>query len=82
MEHLGTAQFDLTLSLQEAGGRIVGGLNYARDLFERETIERWAECLQEVLQGMVRDDQQRIGELALLSERQREQVIVGFNAAQ
>ena len=55
-------------------------LNYARDLFERQTIERWAECLQELLQGMVRDDQQRIGDLALLSERQREQVIVGFNA--
>src|SRR5581483_11955178 len=42
---LSTAQFDLTLSLREAGGRIVGVLNYARDLFDRETIERWAECL-------------------------------------
>ena len=74
-----TAQFDLTLLLQEAGGRIVGALNYARDLFERETIERWVECLQELLQGMVRDEQQSVAALPLLNERQREQLLVRFN---
>src|SRR5581483_3449768 len=76
---LSTAQFDLTLSLQESGGRIVGVLNYARDLFDRETIERWAECLRELLQGMVRDDRQRVAELPLLNERQRDQVLRQFN---
>ena len=80
MGGMSTAQFDLTLSLQEARGRIVGVLNYARDLFDRGTIEGWVECLQELLQGMVRDDQQRVAELALLNERQREQVLRQFNA--
>ena len=54
-------------------------LNYARDLFEQGTIERWVECLRELLQGMVRDDQQRVAELSLLNERQREQVLLRFN---
>src|SRR5262249_34412671 len=73
-------QFDLTLSLQESGGRVVGVLNYARDLFDRETVERWVECLQELLQGMVRDDRQLVAELPLLNERQREQVLGQFCA--
>ena len=80
MVGMSTAQFDLMLSLQETRGRIVGVLNYARDLFERATIERWVECLRELLQGMVRDDQQPVAELALLNERQREQVLRQFNA--
>ena len=37
----GVAKFDLTLSLQEEGERIVGGLEYATALFERATIERY-----------------------------------------
>jgi len=35
------AQFDLTLSLQEVGDEIVGVMNYASDLFEEGTIQRW-----------------------------------------
>ena len=51
-------------------------------MFERETVERWVECLQELLQGMVRDDQQRVSDLPLLNERQREQVLRQFNATE
>ena len=79
MGGMSTAQFDLMLSLQETRGWIVGVLNYARDLFERATIERWVECLKELLQGMVRDDQQPVVQLSLMTERQREQVLLRFN---
>ena len=79
MGGMSTAQFDLTLSLQETRGRIVGVLNYAWDLFDRKTIEGWAECLKELLQGMVRDDQQRVAELPLLNAQQREQLLKEFN---
>ena len=36
------AKFDLTLSLQEVDGKVVGGLEYATALYERDTIERMA----------------------------------------
>ena len=49
------AKFDLTLSLRESGGQIVGGLNYATALFDRETIERWSGYLHKVLSEMVAD---------------------------
>ncbi|MEQ4341680.1 amino acid adenylation domain-containing protein, partial [Pseudomonas syringae] len=74
-----TAQFDLSLALVEADGGLVGSLEYASDLFERATIERMAGHLQVLLEGMVADDQQAVGELPLLSCEQRRQVLESFN---
>ena len=59
-----TAQFDLTLSLQEDGGADRrAALNYASDLFERATIERWIGYYTAVLEAMVADAQQRLSEI-------------------
>ena len=49
----GTAKFDLTLDLAEAGEEIAGALEYNTDLFERETIARLAGHLQTLLAGAV-----------------------------
>ncbi|MET5115205.1 condensation domain-containing protein, partial [Burkholderia pseudomallei] len=38
---LQTAQFELTLSLREAGDDIVGHLNYASALFDESTVRRY-----------------------------------------
>ena len=76
------AKFDLTLSLQEAGDRIVGGLEYATSLFERATIERYLGYFRTLLEGMVADDTQRVDRLALLSERERQQVLYEWNATE
>ena len=47
------AKFDLTLSLQETGGRIMGGVEYATSLFEAKTIERYLGYFRRLLEGMV-----------------------------
>ena len=39
--------------MQEVGGRIVGGLEYATALFERETVERYLGYFRQLLEGMV-----------------------------
>ena len=77
---VGTSHFDLSLSLTEISGKLLGSVDYARDLFEEETIKRWVGHLQRVLSRMVSDDRQRVSELSLLSEPEREQVLVEFNA--
>src|SRR6202162_781992 len=74
------AKFDLTLSMRDAGKSITGFLEYASDLFESSTIVRMAEQLRTVLEAMVADDQQHIGELMLLSHPERQQVLPGPNA--
>jgi len=60
-----TAQFDLSLSLQEVGTEIQGGLAYATDLFDPDTIERWLGYLTRVFTAMVRDPGQRVEEVDL-----------------
>src|SRR5712691_956059 len=75
----GTAKFDLTMYLTETEGRLEGLLEYNTDLFEGATMERLAGHYQKVLEGMVGDVEQRVGELPLLTEAEREQVVEGWN---
>jgi amino acid adenylation domain-containing protein len=75
-----TAKYDLTLALWEEGGRIVGELEYATALFERPTIERFAEYLRRVLAGMAQDDAGRMDGIPLLSAAERRVVVEEWNA--
>ncbi|HEU0300198.1 MAG TPA: condensation domain-containing protein, partial [Longimicrobium sp.] len=78
----GTAKVDLTLSLGEANGRIVGGVKYATALFDRERVERYAEYLRRVLQGMVANEGRRVEALPMLPEAERRQVVERWNATE
>ncbi|HEU0299933.1 MAG TPA: amino acid adenylation domain-containing protein, partial [Longimicrobium sp.] len=75
-----TAKFDLSMSLRESDGRIVGGLTYATSLFERATAERFAGCLARVLEQMAADDTRAVDRLALLTDAERRQVVAEWNA--
>ena len=44
--------FDLSLSLEEEGEEIAGGLEYATALFDRETIERYLGYWRNLLEAM------------------------------
>ncbi len=79
-ESQATAKFDLSLTLQESGGRIVGGVTYATSLFEEATIERYLGYLRMVLEAMVADEQQTVDRLPLLPAAERVQVVETFNA--
>ncbi|HEU4562948.1 MAG TPA: non-ribosomal peptide synthase/polyketide synthase, partial [Longimicrobium sp.] len=74
------AKFDLSLSLFEAGSRIVGGLTYATALFERATVERFLGYLRRVLEEMAADDSRRVERLPLLPDAERHQVVEEWNA--
>ncbi|HEV2734556.1 MAG TPA: amino acid adenylation domain-containing protein, partial [Longimicrobiaceae bacterium] len=74
-----TAKFDLSLSLQEAGGRIGGGVTYATALYEAATAERWLGYLRRVLEGMAADEGQEVDRLPLMGEAERRQVVEEWN---
>ncbi|HYH82550.1 MAG TPA: amino acid adenylation domain-containing protein [Longimicrobium sp.] len=76
----GTAHFDLTLSLYDAGGRIAGDLTYATSLFERATAERFVGYLRAVLRGMADEESRRVDRLPLLPAAERARVVEGWNA--
>ena len=74
------AQFDLTLSLSEAGDGIAGSFTYATALFDSETIERWLGYWVRLLEGMAADETQAVERIALLSGAERQRVLVEWNA--
>ena len=75
-----TAQFDLALSLSEQDEHLIGSLNYASDLFDRSTAERYVRQLLRLLDALTEGEEQQISRLPLLSDGEREQLLVQFNA--
>ncbi|HET7233826.1 MAG TPA: amino acid adenylation domain-containing protein [Longimicrobium sp.] len=75
-----TAKFDLLLSLGEAGGELVGQVEYATSLFERSTVERWVGYLRAVLEGMAADDGRGVDRIPILPEAERALVLREWNA--
>jgi amino acid adenylation domain-containing protein len=73
------AKFDLTLNLAEQGDRIVGGIEYARALFDRETVARYGDYLRNVLIAMAADPGQPASRVPLLGAAERERLLVEWN---
>jgi amino acid adenylation domain-containing protein len=73
------AIFDLTLELEERGDEIAGSLEYSCDLYEEETIRRMARHYEKVVEKVIRDAEQRIGEIDLLSASERRQIVEEWN---
>ncbi|MDB6375260.1 non-ribosomal peptide synthetase, partial [Photorhabdus bodei] len=71
--------FDLSISFTETEQGLSGCLEYAKDLFDAASIQRLAGYLENVFVAMVADENQRVLELPLLSTRESEQILVGFN---
>ncbi|RON48841.1 amino acid adenylation domain-containing protein [Pseudomonas frederiksbergensis] len=60
------AKFDVSLDVAYSQHGVAASLEYSRDLYTPATIERLARHWQNLLQGIVEDCSQRIGELPLL----------------
>ncbi|WP_248796185.1 non-ribosomal peptide synthetase [Pseudomonas sp. MWU13-2105] len=67
-----TAQFDLMLTLGTSDGSLSGVIEYASDLFDRSTVERFAQHFQILLEAMLEDVAQPVLGLPLLSPAQRQ----------
>lgn len=76
---LSTAQFDLLLSMREDSGEIRGTVNYATELFDAQTIMRWAGYFTTVLREMVEEPEQELSRLQLLGKAERERILHAFN---
>ncbi|NND71100.1 MAG: amino acid adenylation domain-containing protein, partial [Rhodothermales bacterium] len=75
----GVAKFDLTLNVVEQKEGLSAQLSYNTDLFEASTIERMAVHFEGLLAGIVAEPGCRVSHLPLLSERERQQLLVQWN---
>ncbi len=77
----GTAKFDLTLALAEAGEGLAGTFEYARDLFDATTIERLGRRLLALLAAAAERPEARLSALAALPEAERHQLLCEWGEA-
>ena len=75
-------QVDLSLTVHERGGEISLGLSYNTALFRHETIARMGAHLRALLEAIVAAPDRRIADMPLLTERERHQLLVEWNATQ
>src|SRR5262249_13560496 len=73
------ARFDLSLVMVEGGEGIAGVLVYSQDLYEGESIRRMARHYEKVVEQVIRDAEHRIGEIELLSEAEKRQIVAEGN---
>nr|WP_043274198.1 non-ribosomal peptide synthetase [Pseudomonas sp. CHM02] len=75
-----TAQFDLSLDTQASADGIHATLTYATDLFEPAALKRMLAHWQNLLQGMLKDPQQRVSQLPLLDPSEQQVLVDQWNA--
>ncbi|MEM9482660.1 MAG: amino acid adenylation domain-containing protein [Cyanobacteria bacterium P01_F01_bin.116] len=77
-----TANFDLTLEVEETDSGLIAEIEYSCDLFKPETIGRMLKHYKTLLEGIVANPQQPIDKLPVLTMEERQQLLNGWNRAQ
>jgi amino acid adenylation domain-containing protein len=75
-----TAHFDLTLQILDTEQGLTAAFVYNTDLFEAGTIARMLGNFQILLEAMVADPEQRVSDLPLLTESERQRLLVEWNS--
>ncbi|MEV0146500.1 MULTISPECIES: amino acid adenylation domain-containing protein [unclassified Nonomuraea] len=79
----GTAKVDIQLDVNMRDGQLHTRLEYATDLFDPETIERFETNLRTLVESAVADPDRTVSALPMLAEEERERVLaLGVGAPQ
>ncbi|MEJ7675840.1 MAG: amino acid adenylation domain-containing protein [Chitinophagaceae bacterium] len=74
-----TAQFDISFDITETGAGLQGSVQYSTDLYNESTIVRMMDHFITLLNSIVKAPEQKIGELAMLTKEEEQQLLVDFN---
>jgi amino acid adenylation domain-containing protein len=78
----GASKLDLYINFDERRDGLMAAITYNPDLFEDETIARMVAHWQTVLEAAVANPDTRISQLPLLTEPERHQLLVEWNATE
>ncbi len=79
---LNTTKFDITFALVEKDATLQGSVEYCTDLYNEETIVRMIGHFEQLLRSVVRTPDKKINLLPLLTEKEKEKVLIEFNTTQ
>lgn len=74
-----TSKFDLSFYITETPLGLQGSVEYCTDLYNEQTMSRMIGHFKELLRSVVKDPQQKIGLLPMLTRPEEEQLLVEFN---
>ncbi len=77
--HNGTSMFDMLLSIIVSPEHLSGSIEYAADLFDEATIERFAGHFNQLLDSALQTPEQPITRLDLLTPAERQQILIEWN---
>jgi natural product biosynthesis luciferase-like monooxygenase protein/amino acid adenylation domain-containing protein/FkbM family methyltransferase len=77
-----TSRYDLSLYLrEEPDGALSALVEFAADLYDRSTVERWTRHWARLLDALAADPERPVGDVELLDAAEREQVLRAWNPA-
>ena len=76
----GASRFDMTLAMTETEHGYEVDIEYPTDLYRRERIDRMTKHLENILESVIADPAQRLSELPLLSDDEKRQLLIEWNA--
>jgi amino acid adenylation domain-containing protein len=77
-----TSKFDLTLAWFDSPEGLRGWLEYSTDLFDTATITRMQSHYRTLVESVVADPSRRISQIAMLTQAERQQLLVDWNETQ
>ena len=78
----GASMYDITFYVGEESERLSGKIEYNTDLFDPGTIRRMAGHFETLLEGITANPEKRLSELEILTEVERHQLLVEWNATE
>lgn len=76
------AKFDISLAAGEDGDQLYVSLNFATDLFLKESVERFSGYFKAIVSAIVANPNGKLGEIEILSDAERKLLIQDFNATE
>ena len=76
---IGTAKFDLTLSMENTTSGLVGVWEYNTDLFDEVTIARMTSHFQTLLEAIAANPDQQISQLPIVTQTEQHQLLFEWN---
>jgi amino acid adenylation domain-containing protein len=70
--HSETSKFDLCVSMWETAGTITTEIEYDTDLYDESSVQRFARHFQNLLRAIATNPDQRVGDIALEDEAERQ----------
>lgn len=73
------AKFDLSFEVVPQEDTMTFTIEYATSLFRKETIISLMDAYHEIILSMLSNDEQEIGKISIINEKQKEQILNTFN---